>query len=461
MQLAKYFETHRNKKVTVCGIGVSNLPLIRLLCEHHIQVEARDQKTRESLGETGDELEALGVKLVLGPDYLENLDADILYRSPGMMPHMPQLEAAVQRGALLTSEMEAFFEVCPCHTIGITGSDGKTTTSTLIAQMLERDGKRTWLGGNIGTPLLAMVPQMHRDDYAVIELSSFQLMTMRRSPEIAVITNVTPNHLDHHKDMEEYIEAKRAIYLYQPEEGRVVLNMANPTTRSFQKTVRTDVWGFSRTYQPEHTTENFVYHDDGKIYVRQEGAGLKILDVEDIQIPGMHNVENYMAAIAATWGIVSGESITNTAIEFGGVEHRIELVRTLHGVRYFNDSIASSPTRTLAGLNAFEQKVILIAGGFDKLVPFEPLAVDIPEHVKALILLGATKQKIKDAVHAVDPDYNQITEVDTLEQAVQTAQTLAGPGDVVLLSPACASFDMFPNFAVRGEMFKKLVHALR
>lgn len=458
MNFEDYFRSHVGKKVVVCGIGVSNLPLIRLLRDRGISTEARDKKTREDLGDVALELEEIGVKLVLGEGYLDNLNADIIYRSPGMMPHIPEFVAATDKGALLTSEMEAFFEVCPCRTIGITGSDGKTTTSTLIAKILEQDGKRAWLGGNIGTPLLDKVHEMSEDDYAVVELSSFQLMTMHRSPEVAVITNIAPNHLDMHKDMDEYVEAKRNIMKYM-DGGRTVLSLDNALTRCFAEDAKGDAWGFTRSGAGGFTG-SFVYLEDDTVYVSCSGKTEAILHRSDIMIPGIHNVENYMTAIAALYGTVRNGCFAEVARTFGGVEHRIELVRIFNDVKYYNDSIASSPTRTNAGLNAFEQKVILIAGGYDKNIPFEPLAEQVPEHVKLLILMGATKDKIKLAIEMNGKYNSPIYEAVSLEEAVMLAKVNAVPGDVVLFSPACASFDMFPNFAVRGNAFKDIVKSL-
>ena len=351
--------------------------------------------------------------------------------------------------------MEAFFTVCPCPIIAVTGSDGKTTTTTLIAEILKHAGRRVWIGGNIGQPLLPVADQMKADDLAVVELSSFQLMNMTQSPHVAVITNLAPNHLDVHKDMAEYIEAKENLYLHQRPSDLVVLNADNAITASFGPKVKGRLIWFSRQEKQDQGT----WFDGETVYYK----GQPVMNRGDILIPGLHNVENYMAALCAVEEYASVEDVAAVAKTFGGVEHRIELVRTLDGVRYYNDSIASSPTRTIAGLHAFDQKVILIAGGYDKHIPFDVLGLEITAHVKRLILCGATADKIYQAVLNA-PDYRpgtpEISVVNSLPEAVQDARRHAVEGDVVTLSPACASFDQFKNFMLRGKAFKELVHGL-
>lgn len=457
MTLEQYLGSIANKKIAIIGIGVSNTPLIKIMLKHGIKVLACDKKSRGQLEGLAEELESLGAVLSLGDDYLENIDADIIFRTPGMHPGNPALEAAKAKGAEITSEMEVFFQLCPCKIIGITGSDGKTTTTTLIYEMLKSAGKKVYVGGNIGTPLLPIVDEMGAEDVAVVELSSFQLMTMDLSPDIAVVTNLAPNHLDIHKSMEEYVSAKENIYLYQSHQGKLVLNLDNDITRGFASKARGDVVFFSSKSKPEI---GFCL-EDGTI-VRAEN-GEKMLDCEDILIPGAHNVENYMAAIAATDGLVSKEDILKVAKNFPGVEHRIELVRTLNGVKYYNDSMSSSPTRTTAGLNSFKQKVILIAGGYDKHIPYDPLGPVILRSVKRLVLTGATAEKIRVAVEST-PGYDasglEIVMEDDFEKAVRLAAASATEGDVVILSPASASFDKFKNYAHRGNTFKQIINSL-
>lgn len=458
MKFHAYFEHLHGKKVAVLGIGVSNIPLIKLLRRYGAEVSAHDRRSRDALGSAAQELDSLGVTLVLGADYLKNLKAHVIFRTPGMRPDLPEIEQAVKHGAKLTSEMEAFFALCPCHIIAVTGSDGKTTTATIIAKLLEKAGKNVFLGGNIGRPLLSDVPNMQPEDYAVLELSSFQLMTMQESPEIAVVTNVTPNHLDMHLDMEEYINAKKHIFLHQSFDDTLILNYDNPITRGFADEARGCCVFFSKTERPA-AIDGGVHLKDGVICFNEE----VILPVEDIRLPGEHNVENYMAAIAAVHPLVPRELIVEFAREFKGVEHRIELVRVKDGVSFYNDSIASSPARTMAGLHSFDKKLILIAGGYDKKIPFDELGEEIARNVKRLILTGQTAEDIYQAVTKApnyDPDDMEILRFETFDEAVLQAAKSAQEGDVVMLSPACASFDQFKNFAERGERFKQIVYQL-
>jgi len=345
MTFEEYLKSLQNKTVAVIGIGVSNQPLIRLLLSRGVAVTACDRKSREALGPLAEELEAKGCCLHLGEGYLQDLDQDVIFRTPGMRPDLPELAAAVARGSELTSEMEIFFEVCPCTKIAVTGSDGKTTTTTIIAELLKAAGKTVHLGGNIGHPLLAETGKMHSEDIAVLELSSFQLMTMTHSPHIAVVTNLAPNHLDVHRDFAEYIFAKENIFTHQLAEDIAVFNADNDIT--LEESGR--VFGRARLFSRLREVEDGVFLRGDAIIARHDGVEREVLRVSGIKLPGVHNVENYMAAIAAVDGIVPDEIIRKFAAEFGGVEHRIELVRELNGVRYYNDSIASSPSRTPPG----------------------------------------------------------------------------------------------------------------
>lgn len=444
----------KGKDVSVVGIGVSNTPLIRLLVEYGAQVTACDKKDRQQLGEKAEELEALGVTLCLGENYLGNLKGDYLFKTPGMRFDLPELIAFEQAGGKVLSEMEVFFEICPCKKIAVTGSDGKTTTTTLIYEMLSKSGYTCHLGGNIGKPLLPEIESIRPEDYAVLELSSFQLHTMKVSPQIAVITNIEPNHLDVHKSMEEYIEAKKNICRYQNADDRLIVNFSNEITKKIGETSKAQVTYFSRYTW----LEKGVCYQDGYIYK----DGKQILNIEDICLPGMHNVENYMTAIAAVWGIVPMDVIAQVAKRFSGIPHRIEFVRELNGVRFYNDSIASSPTRALACLDAFYEKgtkIIMIAGGYDKKIPFDNLGKEIAKKVKKLFLVGNTSKKIADAVLQNDPDF-PIEFCQSFDEAVRKSYDFSTNGDVVALCPACASFDLFPNFEVRGNTFKDLVNQL-
>ena len=444
-----YFESLKGKRIAVFGLGVSNRPLVRLLLEFGCDCLGCDKTPRENLDAEVLELERMGCKLSVGEHYLDNLEADLVFRTPGMHPGNPAFEALRAKGAEVTSEMEVFFEVCPCTILAITGSDGKTTTTTLVSEILKAAGKTVWVGGNIGTPLLPRVREMQETDCCVVELSSFQLMDMKRSPAVAVVTNLAPNHLDVHKDMEEYVEAKKNIFKFQNEKGVLIVNADNEITAPFVGNGTTKA--FSR--QGKDVSVKL----EGDMITRD---GVPVLNRKDILIPGEHNVENYMAAIAAVEGLAEDETIRQVARTFGGVAHRIELVRIKDGVRFYNDSIASSPSRTIAGLKSFPEKVILIAGGYDKHIPYDVLGPEICTHVKKLFLCGATAPQIRAAVESCAGEKPEITDCGKFENAVKAAAAAAESGDVVLMSPASASFDEFKNFAVRGDFFKKLIMEL-
>ena len=384
--------------MAVLGIGVSNTPLIKMLLRADVEVTACDKMQREDFGGQAEELESLGAELRLGPDYLDGLDHDVIFRTPGLRPDVPELAAAVAGGSVITSEMEAFFAVCPCPILAVTGSDGKTTTTTVISKLLAAEGKIVHVGGNIGHPLLCDTPEIAPEDMAVLELSSFQLMTMQTSPHIAVTTNLAPNHLDVHKDYQEYVDAKANIFTHQTAGDIAVFNADNAdTVRQAAKAVGEVRW-FSR----KQRVDNGVFCENGVIYEAANGTVTPIMETKDVLLPGVHNIENYMAAFAAVRGMVSYETMREIAKTFGGVEHRIELIRTRKGVRWYNDSIASSPSRTIAGLNSFPEQVILIAGGKDKGISYAPLGPVVNDHVKLLLLCGKTAGVIREAVEQAE-----------------------------------------------------------
>lgn len=459
MDCKQFWQNLSGKKIALCGIGISNSPLILNFLEKGARVYACDKRTREQIGPLADEIEAAGAELRLGEGYLDNLEVDIIFRTPGMSFNLPELSSARKKGIAVTSEMEVFFDLCPATVFAVTGSDGKTTTTTLISEMLRAEGKTVHVGGNIGTPLLPRIDEIKPEDFVVVELSSFQLISMRKSPDVAVVTNVAPNHLDVHKDMDEYVEAKRNVLLHQNAFSRTVLNYDNEITVSFKGDVRGQMLGFSM----EKAVKNGAWLDsDGWLHMSYRGIDVPLLDRKKIAILGDHNVANYLAAISAVWGYVSADSIRRVAESFNGVEHRNEFIREKDGVRYYNDSIASSPTRTIAGLKVFDGNVILIAGGYDKHIPFEPMAPYIVEKVKLLLLTGPTADAIEKAViECKEFDGSpEIIKLPDIAAAVKLAHERAGAGDVVTLSPACASFDAFPNFAARGKYFKELVNKL-
>lgn len=456
MRYDEFFRSVEGKCVAVCGIGHNNLSVIYQLLAHRARVIACDKRTREQLGAAAEELEVAGATLCLGEDYLEHLEpASLILRTPGMKPYLPQFKAARAAGKTVTSEMELFFELCPAPVYAVTGSDGKTTTTTVIAGLLAKAGETVHLGGNIGNPMLPAIEKVTDDDKAVVELSSFQLTMMTQSPQVAVVTNVAPNHLDWHTDMQEYIDAKRNLVMHQRTGDRAVLNADNVHTAAFAADCPGEVWWFSRL----HPVERGAYlGEDGVLYITDGEVTVPVLPASEILIRGVHNIENYLAAFAATYGVVPVEVMAEYARTFGGVAHRCELVREHGGVKWYNDSIGSSPSRTIAGLEAFDRKVILIAGGYDKHIPYDPLGPVAAKTVKHAVLLGATAPAI-EAVLKRDTDV-PITRVASMEEAVAAAAALATDGDIVFLSPASASFDMYKNFEERGNHFKKLVQEL-
>lgn len=469
------FEKLKNKKCSVLGFGRSNKPLVDMLLSSGAQVTVRDKNEGVRSDADFERLVSAGVEFILGESYLCALLGDYIFRSPGFRPDLPEINAALQSGAILTSEMELFFELCPCRIIGITGSDGKTTTTTLTHLFLKTEfekhnsGRSAYVGGNIGAPLLPKVDKMGCDDVAVVELSSFQLMTMTRSPSRALITNITPNHLNWHTDMDEYITSKCNICRHSGAE-LLVANAENGVTREIAKNSDLPVTYFSSKKSSYSEIVPFfkenckaIYESDGVIYLDDGQTRQAVLKTEDILLPGKHNVENYMAAIALTDGYVSPETVQSVAKSFPGVEHRLEFVREREGVRYYNSSIDSSPTRTAAALSALPKAPIIICGGSDKNIAFDGLARDLCTKVKAVVLTGQSAPAIRREIELCplyDPERLEVRHVADFKDAVITASIIANKGDVVLLSPACASFDAFTNFEERGAYFKKIVKEL-
>ena len=458
--MQKFFASINGKRIALIGMGRSHLPLIPLFTKYGATVIACDKRDEAALGDAAVQAKADGAILSLGEHYLDGLDVDIALRTPGMRFWCDELNALRDKGVEISSEMEIFFDICPCKIYAVTGSDGKTTTTTIISEILKKQGYTVHIGGNIGKPLLPEIETIAKTDVCVVELSSFQLISMRQSPDVAVVTNLAPNHLDIHKDMQEYIESKKNIVLYQNKDNRAVLNYDNEITRLFDLSCEGEVVFFSRQKKLRRGAylegNTIVYAEDGKIF--------DVLDISEIKIPGMHNVENYMTAICAVWGDVSIESIREVARDFGGVEHRAEFVRELDGVRYYNDSIASSPTRTASGtLSLYDFKIILIAGGYDKHLDYTELGDVICDKVKVAILMGATADKIETAIRS-SAKYREntpvIIRVKDMAEAVEKARENAAAGDIVSMSPASASFDLYKDFDARGKHFKALVNAL-
>lgn len=459
-KLNEFNEYLKNRKVAVIGLGVSNIPLIDYLRKYKANVTVFDRRTIDNIDKSiMDKVVEYGMEFSLGHDYLSKLKGfDLIFRSPSCLPNTPELVEEAERGAIVTTEIEMCIELCPGKVIGVTGSDGKTTTTTLIYEIIKSKGYNCFLGGNIGTPLFTRVCDMTPDDIIVLEMSSFQLMGMKISPSIAVVTNVTPNHLDYHTDLEEYIEAKKSIFKYQSEDDILILNYDNPITREFAKEAKGKVIFFS----DEVKLDNGYIVDDGTIKFCENKLRKHILNTKDVSLIGKHNYQNICAAIAATSTLVDEETARKTVSQFKGVHHRLELVKEdSNKVKWYNDSASSSPTRTISGIKAFYKKVILIAGGYDKNLDYTPIAKPIVEGTKALILMGATKTKIYNSVarelNAQGKELD-IYEVFSLDEAIDVAKSISKTGDIVLFSPASASFDMFKNAYDRGDKFKEAVN---
>lgn len=457
--LEKFDNYIKGKRVAIIGLGVSNIPLIDYLHNLGSEISIFDKKVASQLDkEILDKIYEYKLNFSFGDNSLVKLHGfDVIFRSPSCRPDLPEIEEEVRNGAILTSEIELVLELCPGITIGITGSDGKTTTSSLIYEILKEQQLNCYLGGNIGKPLFTKLHEMTPEDYIVLELSSFQLMTMKKSPNIAVITNISPNHLDIHKSYEEYINAKRNIFKYQSENDLLVLNYDNDITREFEKKANSKVVFFSR----KEKLDNGIILDNNIVKSCDDGLRRHILNIKDIKLKGVHNAENICAAVAATSKISDIQNQEKAIKSFTGVEHRLEFVKEINNVKWFNDSIASSPTRTIAGLNSFNENIVLIAGGYDKHLDYEPLAKPIINKVSNLILLGETSKKIYEAVSRQKCDSKiNIYKAKTLEEAINEAKSVSSSGDIVLFSPASASFDMFKNFEERGNKFKNLVNKL-
>ena len=460
-KLNEFNDYIRYRKVAIIGLGVSNIPLLDYLYEKKANVTIFDEREYNQLPkDVNEKISKYGFVLHFGKNCLQYLkNFNVIFRSPSCLPTKPELVEEADRGALVTTEVELLMKMCPAKIIGITGSDGKTTTTSLINSILQKAGYNTFLGGNIGTPLFTKLPEITPQDIVVLELSSFQLMGMEVSPQIAVITNITPNHLNIHKDYQEYIDAKKNIFKYQDENGLLVLNYDNEITRECAKEAHGKVIFFSSKTK----LDNGYIVDEDVIKECDDKVRKHILNTEDVILRGNHNYQNIATAIATTASLVDIETAVKAIKEFKPVEHRIEFVEEVDGVKWYNDSASSSPSRTLSGINAFKEKIILIAGGYDKNLDYTPLAKPIVDKVKTLILIGQTSGKIYEVVKNELEEENRHLDIymcETLEETIPIAKKNASKGDVVLFSPASASFDMFKNFADRGNKFKELVRKM-
>lgn len=446
----------KGKKVAVAGIGVSNIPLIKYLLKLGADITAFDQRPLEELDKAVLDFKD-DVTLVLGPDYLEKLKGfDYIFKTPFMRYDIKELNKAREEGTIITSEIEELARYCKGKIFGVTGSDGKSTSTTLIYELLKNEGYKTYIGGNIGFPIFDKLDEIKEEDMVVIELSSFQLMKLGLSTDVAVVTNVTPNHLDMHLDMQEYIDAKKEIFIHQDEKGILVLNKDNEITRSFAKEAKGEVRWFSSKEKAD------AYYEDDVIYL----DGKEVTRLSNMKLLGVHNAENLCDAMLATKDYVSIDTIRKVAHEFNGVKHRAQFIRELNGVKYYNDSIASSPTRTIATLTSlrnYHGKINVILGGHDKNLNYTELGKLLSKIAKNIVIVGESREKmVREFKSLCDENLNKkIHEEYTFEGAVKKASELAESGDIVILSPACASFDFFRNFEKRGERFVELVNELK
>ena len=449
----------KNRKVAIIGLGVSNIPLLDYMHNVGAKVTVFDNRIIEDIPkDTMKKITDYAMEFSLGPNNLSKLEGfDIIFRSPSCLPTVPELQKEVERGAILTSEIEMLMKLCPGKVIGVTGSDGKTTTTTLIYEILKANGYNCYLGGNIGTPLFTKLSEMTPDDIIVLELSSFQLMGMEISPSISVITNISPNHLNVHSSYEEYIDAKKNIFKYQDKDGIIVLNYDNAITKAAAKEANGKVVFFSSKTK----LEDGIILDGDIIKECKDKLRRHILSTNTVALRGVHNYENICASIAATSSLVKVEDAVKAVKDFKGVQHRLEFIREIDGVKWYNDSIGTSPTRTIAGLHSFDERIVLIAGGYDKHLDYTPIAKPILEKVDSLILIGDTAPKIFDAVKEEAEKQGKDIKIymcDEFKNTVLVAKKVAKPGQIVLFSPASASFDLFRNFEERGNKFKELVN---
>lgn len=458
-KLEKFEEYIKNKKIAVIGIGVSNIPLIDYLFEKEAKVTIFDDREEEKISkDILDKIKKYKFDYYFGKRNLDNLHGfEVIFRSPSCLPTKPELVREKERGAVITTEIEQLIKMAPCKVIGITGSDGKTTTTTLTAKILEDGGYNVYLGGNIGIPLFTKLKEIKPEDIIVLELSSFQLMDMEVSPDISAITNITPNHLNVHKDYQEYIDAKKNIYKHQKSTGILVLNADNELTNSCQNDVNGDVILFSSKQRLDY---GYIV-EDGIIKECNDGIRRHLISQDEIKLKGIHNLQNICTALALTKDLVSTEKALNTIKEFSGVKHRLELVRVFNGVEWYNDSASTSPTRGISALNSFNKEIVLIAGGADKNLDYTPLGIKIVEKVKSLILIGQTASKIYEAVKIEEEKQNKKVDIhmcETFKQSLELAKRIAKPGQIVLFSPASTSFDMFKDMYDRGDKFRKEVN---
>ncbi|SCW39762.1 UDP-N-acetylmuramoylalanine--D-glutamate ligase [Ruminococcaceae bacterium YRB3002] len=489
----KFCKYIKGRRAAVVGVGISNKPLIRWLAGLGADITAFDShdESEPSIASTVSEFKADNIKVTwsLGGDYLKPLrdeTFDIVFKTPKMRFTVDALETQRRKGAILTTEMELFLDLCPAETFGITGSDGKTTTTTIVYEILKTAGYNCYLGGNIGTPLLDQIANITPEDKVILELSSFQLLGMKRSVDNAIVTNITPNHLDFHYDYAEYISAKKNIFATQGATGKLVLNAMNDLTYDLRNSARGRVSYFSGdtcvTLRENYKNADIAFLDEEGYLCIQKPSGItRIIHRNDILVPGYHNVQNYLAAIALTSDLVSADDVVAVAKSFKGVQHRIEFVRELDGVRWYNSSIDTSPNRTINTMNALSERGmhgVLLCGGKDKQCVYEGLGDAILKFADRIVIYGSNAELIRqildkeadgrkfevfvieggDEVYEL-PDTREAA-LSRMKEAVDKARSLAKSGEVVIMSNVGTSYDHFRHFEHRGDLYKELVNGL-
>lgn len=451
------------KRIAIIGMGVSNIPLLDYFYEKGAKVTVFDNREIQEIdSDIIGKLEQYHFNYFFGKNNMEQLKGfNMIFRSPSGMPYIKEIEEEVQRGAILTTEIEMVLKLVPCKVIGITGTEGKTTTTSIIYEIAKKAGYNCYLGGNIGKPIFTKIKDITPDDLVILEMSSFQLIDMDVSPSISLVTNIYPDHLNVHRSYEEYQDAKKNIFKYQNNDGIVILNYDNEITHSFEKDVKGKVIFFSSKNKLQ---DGYIYDNtDGMIKYCEDGVRRHLINKNDIKLRGIHNYENICAALAATASITDVKTQIQTIKEFNGVEHRLEFVKEINNVKYYNDSIGTSPASTIAGLKAFDENIILLAGGSDKGLDYKEVGETIADKVGTLILCGPTSEKIEEATKNAllkNGKAMYIYYTSNLEESVKLAKEKSKPGDIVLLSPASASFDAFKNFMERGEKFKEYVNKI-
>ena len=452
-------EELKQSKIAVIGAGVSNIPLIKYLIKLNCNITLFDNKEFYKLNnDIKDLINNQTINAYLGKDNLTKLKGfNIIFRSPSMLPTNEYLEKEKSRGAIITTEVEQVIKYSKAKIIGVTGSKGKTTTTSIINEIMTKMGYITYLGGNIGIPLFDKLDEITKEDIVILELSSFQLMNMEVSPNIALITNISPDHLDIHSSYEEYIEAKKYLFKNQTSKDLLILNNNDEIVKEFNKEAKGNVKYFGINY----IKDSFVLDDNFICYNNE-----KILDTNKFILKGKHNYLNICAALNAIKEFinVNNQELENIIASINSVHHRLEFVREINGIKWYNDSASTTPDKSLAGINAFNEDIVLIAGGYDKNIEYDTLALPIINKVSKLILFGATKNKIYDAVMKEIKNHTNVKTkiyvMDSLEDVIDIAFKVSEKGEVVLFSPASASFDMFENAYARGDLFKEIVNKL-